>query len=182
MVITDHCEIEKCILGFYKSLYSSNGGVYVASSLMDFIPKLVTKDDNLMLIAVPSCLEVRHDVFGLNASSATGPDGFNGTFYHKCWPIIQLDVCNAVQEFFRVGAVHKFLNTNLVVLIRKAKGANYISQFRPIALSNFLFKIIPKIFSARLSLSLLIGLFCLTSVDLLEVDKSLLMLLRFHSG
>lgn len=38
-----------------------------------------------------------------------------------------------------------------MVLIPKVKGASSISQFHPIALSNFMFKIIPKIISTWLS-------------------------------
>lgn len=36
-------------------------------------------------------------------------------------------------------------------MLPKVKGANVVNQFRPTALSNFFFKIIPKIVSTRLS-------------------------------
>ena len=50
-----------------------------------------------------------------------------------------------------MGKIQGGLNSNLVILLPKVKGAATISQFRPIALTNFIFKIIPKILTTRLS-------------------------------
>ncbi|KAM7517189.1 hypothetical protein LguiA_006772 [Lonicera macranthoides] len=149
--ITAPQEIEDCIVNFYKSLYSSAQSSEIVSSLISYVPHLVSDADNQMLLQVPSDEEVRAAVFGLDPSSAAGPDGFNGYFYHQCWSLVQRDVCKAVQEFFRLGVVHKHLNSNLVILLPKVKGACSVAQFRPIALSNFLFKIITKIISNRVS-------------------------------
>lgn len=126
--LTDPHEIKAVILAYYQTLYSSsvvNSGI---SHLFDFVHKLATEDDNAMLSSVPSWLEIRQAVFGLDAPSAAGPDGFSWAFYHCCWLIIELDVCLAIQEFVRLGAVHKYLNANLIVLLPKVKGANSISQ------------------------------------------------------
>lgn len=40
--------------------------------------------------------------------------------------------------------------TDLIILLLKLQGANSVTQFRPIALSNFLSKINPKILATRL--------------------------------
>lgn len=44
------------------------------------------------------------------------------------------------------------MNSNLVVLIPKTKGAEKIEDFRSIALANFQFKIITKVLANRLAL------------------------------
>lgn len=90
-----------------------------------------------MLTKVPSNLEIRQAVFDLDPSSAAGPDGFSGTFFCHCWSLIEQDGCAAIHEFFWLGVVHKFLNSNLVILLPKVKGACSVSQFRPIALRYF---------------------------------------------
>ncbi|XP_060211975.1 uncharacterized protein LOC132639553 [Lycium barbarum] len=41
---------------------------------------------------LPSESEVKEAVFSLNGDSASGPDGFTGQFYQKCWEVIKLDV------------------------------------------------------------------------------------------
>jgi len=44
------------------------------------------------------------------------------------------------------------MNSNLLVLIPKLAIATLVSDFRPIALANFIFKIITKIIVARVAL------------------------------
>ncbi|XP_060183220.1 uncharacterized protein LOC132613188 [Lycium barbarum] len=43
---------------------------------------------NHRLEQLPDKEEVRKAVFGLNVESASGPDGFTGQFYQKCWDIV----------------------------------------------------------------------------------------------
>ena len=57
---------------------------------------------------------------------------------------------NFVQAFFSKSWLLNNLNSNFVVLIPKIPGACRIIQYRPIALANFSFKIIPKIMADRL--------------------------------
>ncbi|KAK0585801.1 hypothetical protein LWI29_034129 [Acer saccharum] len=57
----------------------------------------------------------------------------------------------AVQDFFHTGRVFPGLNSNFLVLIPKIPNALLIDQFRPIALGNFLFKVITKIIADRLA-------------------------------
>ncbi|KAJ4710362.1 RNA-directed DNA polymerase (Reverse transcriptase) [Melia azedarach] len=90
------------------------------STFQDIIPKLVTDEDNLALTAIPDSSEIKEAVFSLDSDSAPGPDGFSGCFYKNCWDIISYDL------------------------------ADSITQFRPIALANFIFKIILKIMADRL--------------------------------
>jgi len=42
-------------------------------------------------------LEIKNVVINLNGNSALGPDGIGDIFYHSCWEIIGMDICNAVQ-------------------------------------------------------------------------------------
>ena len=56
-----------------------------------------------------------------------------------------MDVVNSVQEFFYTGTLIPNINANILVLIPKVPGAASMGDFRPIALANFQFKIITKI-------------------------------------
>ncbi|XP_060217818.1 uncharacterized protein LOC132645067 isoform X2 [Lycium barbarum] len=53
-----------------------------------------------MLEAIPNEDEIRDAVFGLNADSTPGPDGFGGSFYQSCWEIIKHELIEAIQQFF----------------------------------------------------------------------------------
>ena len=56
-----------------------------------------------------------------------------------------------MKQFFQSNWLYPNANSNFLVLILKVEDAISITQFRPIALENFLFKIIPKILAVRLS-------------------------------
>ena len=120
--------------------------------IVSYILELVSSEENMMLIKCPDFLEIKNVVFNLNGNSALVPGGFSGVFYHSCWDIIGTYVCNVVQQFFKQNLVLHGMNSNVVSLIPKIKGANSIKDYRPIDVSNFKFKIISKILADRLCL------------------------------
>ena len=66
------------------------------------------------------------------------------------WDIVGKDVVHSVQELFQGCLLPNNINSNLIVLISKVRGANSLGDYRPIALANFQFKIITKIVADRL--------------------------------
>ena len=148
----DPNSIKDHIKDFYEKLFTENKDNPPNFGIIkDVIPELVTAADNYLLVATPSNEEIRRAVFSLDPNSAPGPDGFNGSFFQHCWDIVGSDVCEGIKDFFRTGRILENLNSNFLVLIPKSEGASSIGNFRPIVLSNFLFKIITKILAERLS-------------------------------
>ncbi|KAK6150686.1 hypothetical protein DH2020_015618 [Rehmannia glutinosa] len=86
----------------------------------------------------------------MGLDSAPGPDGFSGRFYQHFWDIVSDEVLAAVRYFFVTASFPSGLNTSFMALIPKTKEANAVEDFRPIVMSNFLFKIITKILATRL--------------------------------
>ncbi|KAL6191890.1 hypothetical protein ACLB2K_038279 [Fragaria x ananassa] len=113
------------------------------------IHSLVTEEENNRLIEVPSSDEIWSAIKSMDPDSAPGPDGFNGHFFVSCWDIVGRDVVATVQYFFRTGKLPSSFNSSITILIPKVEHADCIKNFRPIALANFIFKIIPKIISLR---------------------------------
>ena len=150
-IIEDPNEISSHILSYFQGMFKADPNV-VDTGLVDrIIPRLVSDDENTTLIAMPSSDEIFLVMSSMDRSSAPGPDGFGGYFYHHCWSIVGPDVTKAVQSFFSDGFVLPNFNSNLLVLIPKVSGADSVSQLRPIALANFVFKIITRIMADRLS-------------------------------
>ena len=152
VVIEDPKLIEEHILDFYKTLYVD---VQDTSNIEDFIgtyiPELVSSEENMMLIKCLDFLKIKNAIFNLNGNSAPGPYGFGGVFYHSCWKIIVTDVCNVVKQFFKQKWVLPGMNTNVVSLIPKIQGAEFIKHYRPIVVANFKFKIIFNILADQLA-------------------------------
>jgi hypothetical protein len=109
------------------------------------IPSLITDRINTMLTRLPTHEEIKNAVFSLNKDSSPGPDGFGAIFFQTFWNIIKLDVINAVMQFFTSGWIMPNFNANTLVLIPKTDHADNVSDYRPIAIANFKFKLISKI-------------------------------------
>nr|XP_009780673.1 PREDICTED: uncharacterized protein LOC104229689 [Nicotiana sylvestris] len=58
-------------------------------SILEYIPKCITDQDNEFLCRMPYDEEIKNVVLTLSADSTAGPDGYNGAFLHNCWDIIR---------------------------------------------------------------------------------------------
>lgn len=138
----NHFDIQNHIV-FYSDLFNSTEVPISAENmaLISYIVlNLVLVEDNAMLTDILSSEEVKAVVFKMDASSAPGPDGFTGLFFQ-----VGTDVYDAVMYFFIYGVIHSDFNSNFLILIPKVETTNVIENYRPIALGNFLFKVIIKI-------------------------------------
>lgn len=61
--------------------------------------------------------EVEGVVMALDSSISAGPDGFNGTFFAKCWDIIKVDMLEAVEWFFDRFGLPKSISGTKIALI-----------------------------------------------------------------
>ncbi len=139
------------MVDYYQRLYSSSNSCVPFADMSSIIPSLVTESDNGYLTTIPTDEEIKNCVFSMDPGSAPGLDGFSGAFYQNCWNIVGSDVCRGVRQFFQCSWLYPNMNSNFIVFIPKSPDANEITKFRPIALANFFFKIIPKILADRLA-------------------------------
>nr|XP_033510896.1 uncharacterized protein LOC117275700 [Nicotiana tomentosiformis] len=107
--------------------------------------------DNADLTANPSMEELKDVVFSLSPSSAPGPDGLSGRFYHSCWDIIKDDLLLMISDFFEGNQIPKAITHTCLILIPKVDNPHAFNELRPISLSNFSCKIISSLVNQRLS-------------------------------
>ncbi|KAM1340007.1 hypothetical protein ACFX2H_038462 [Malus domestica] len=150
-VLDNQMDISQHVVTYFQDLFSADSSVTDTGLVARIIPKVVTAIENESLLAIPTPDEIFETLKSMDHSSSPGPDGFGGSFYFRCWPIVGNDVVQAVQSFFSQGNILPHFNSNLMILIPKVDGANSVNHLRPIALANFSFKIITKILADRLS-------------------------------
>ena len=112
--------------------------------LLDSIPKLITDQDNNILMAPFTIQEIRKVVFSFSPDKAPGPDGFTTLFYQSYWNIIGWDLLVVVEESRRSKNMLKYFNTTNISIIPKIKDPQTFADFRPISLCNLSYKIITK--------------------------------------
>ena len=120
------------------------------NKMLEPIPRIVSCEDNQMLEAFPTQEEVWATVFGLDPESSAGPDGFSGRFFQECWDIVGNDTYQAVLDFFCGSIIPKAISATLIALIQKKKTPSLFSDYRPISMCNFCYKIISELLVNKL--------------------------------
>ncbi|KAL8151691.1 LOW QUALITY PROTEIN: hypothetical protein V2J09_021499 [Rumex salicifolius] len=98
-----------------------------------------------------SALEMKIDISQISTYKASGDDGFQAIFFHKCWHVVKSSIYSSTHKFFEEGCMLTGLNGTLIALIPKIAKPEKISQFCPISLCNVLYKVITKIMVNKIS-------------------------------
>lgn len=75
---------------------------------------------------------------------APGPYSMNAFFYQKFWHAVGDFVVATALDFLNSSNMASDINHINIVLILKVKNPEKMSDFKPINLCNFIYKIIPK--------------------------------------
>ncbi|GJS23318.1 RNA-directed DNA polymerase, eukaryota, reverse transcriptase zinc-binding domain protein [Tanacetum coccineum] len=98
--------------------------------------------------------EIKKALFDIDDNKAPGLDGFTSKFYKKAWDIVKDDFYNAIKEFFNSGKMLGAINATLISLVPKSMTPQNVSDFRPIACCNVVYKCISKILTNRIKSAL----------------------------
>ena len=81
-----------------------------------------------------------------------GPNGFTMTFFHKCWSVVEKDVMDFFDYFYRHSVFERSMNALFLTLILKKCNVVNIKDFRPINLVGSVYKLLSKVLANRLRL------------------------------
>jgi hypothetical protein len=149
--ITDKHLIQEHIYDFYRGLMGSSEsrGCSLAARTWGSEAR-VSRAENEELLRTYSKDELEQIVCEMKSDTAPGPDGFPTLFFKKFWQLVKHGVLHIVNDFLLGRIDIARLNFGVLSLIPKVPGADHISQFRPIALINVIFKIVSKAVAFKL--------------------------------
>ncbi|KAH9802749.1 reverse transcriptase domain-containing protein [Citrus sinensis] len=133
-------DISEIIHKYFTHIFSSERGSCAAQ--------------NHSLMEPFSPADVREAIFSMHPDKSPGPDGMNPAFYQNFWSIVGDEVSAACLSYISHCEFPANLNETTVILIPKTPNPESITDFRPIALCNVLYKIVAKMLANRLKLIL----------------------------
>lgn len=94
--------------------------------------------------------KVKKVMFDINENKAPSPDGLGSNFFKKRLNIVGEDVSKVVLNFLQTGKLLKEIDSTSITLVPKTKSPLNVTEFRPIACCNVLYKCISKVLCDRL--------------------------------
>ncbi|WCJ24384.1 hypothetical protein M5689_006348 [Euphorbia peplus] len=127
---------------YFNDLFSSNG--CDANSILNNISLKITSDHNNNLIAPFQADEIKAAIFSMHPDKSPGPERFNPCFYQKHWDVVGSKVTTSCLRWLNSGFLPDGIHDTNLVLIQKKLNPKVVSDLRPIALYNVIYKIISK--------------------------------------
>jgi hypothetical protein len=147
-IVTDQ---ERKVEAFTKAFFQLLGRTQPREHAIDLEVLDIPTVDLLELDEMFSEEEIWGVVKDLPPDRAPGPDGFNGAFYQRAWPVIKRDIIAGLLKL-SVGDGRGFarLNRALITLIPKKPDATEVKDYRPISLVHSFAKLFSKLMANRL--------------------------------
>ncbi|XP_062089757.1 uncharacterized protein LOC133796303 [Humulus lupulus] len=143
--------VVNAFLSYYMNLLGSKmeNRRFVQTSIVE-CGVLISEQKGRFLMSDYSNDDVKKVMFDIPGVKAPGPDGYASCFYQDNWELVGAEVCSAVLSFLHTGNLLKELNSTILTLIPKSKCPIGVSDFRPIACCNVLYKVATKMICTRL--------------------------------
>ncbi|KAL2896067.1 hypothetical protein RDABS01_037851 [Bienertia sinuspersici] len=150
-VKSDPDSIDKAFEDFYTDLLGTAQGsrVNIKQEIVN-LGACLNEEQATSLTRAFTNEEIKKALFSIPGSKAPGHDGFNSAFYKESWHYIGDEVCNVVKDFFSHGQMLKQINCTQLALIPKLQFPQSVSEFRPSACCNNIYKVITKQICSRL--------------------------------
>lgn len=142
----DPSDIQRLVRNHFGAIFTTSGSCDFEEAI-EVLDPVVSNEMNSHLQALVTDVLIQKVAKQLGGLKAPGEDGFSSIFYHELWHLVGASVCNTVRSFFKKYDMPPKLNKTLVTLIPKTTSPENLSQFRPISLCNFIYKIISKVLS-----------------------------------
>lgn len=141
--------IGRVAMDYFKTIFSSSQPTMIAQALEEFTPR-VSDDMNAVLRAPYTKEEVDCALSQMHPIKALGPDGMCPLFFQSYWSTVGPNVSEFVLTILNGAEIPHEVNYTFMALIPKKHKPDHMSDFRPIALCNVVYKLISKVLANRL--------------------------------
>ena len=124
------------MIDYFSGLYKSQGTD--VDPIISKVNRKISDSQNELLLRLFEAHEIKNALFSMHLDKSPGPDGMNPGFYQSLLDIVGSEITTTCLQF---------LNNCLIpstVLIPKKGSPGRLSEMRPIALCNGVYKIVSK--------------------------------------
>jgi hypothetical protein len=140
-------------IAYTKDLLVENN-IQARLQCLNTIPTIVIEDQNMLLLQEFSNIEMHRATMDFPKHTAPRIDGILMEFFHEMWQEVGEDIKNHLRETFQEGRMHKELKVGLQSLIPKQGDHSLITNYRPISMLGFTYKIASKTLVSKVQSSL----------------------------
>ena len=138
------CKSNQWLEDYFSELFSTSNPTQL-DGVLEATPWVVTEAMNEGLLGVFSKREVDLALKRMASLKALGLDGMLPIFYQHYWSLIGDDVSLVVLSYLNSGTLLVGLNHTYITLVSKTKSTVRVTEFRPVALCNIIYKLISKV-------------------------------------
>ena len=152
-ILSEPSLVSNHIVSHFQNLFSASPPITrpLLSEIRPFVERVLSEEQILFLARDITDVEIRNTMFSLAKGKAPGPDGFNVDFFTSSWDTVGPSVILAIKDFFREGSLLKEVNSTILTLVPKIPNASSMSDYRPIACCNTVYKCVTKILANRIA-------------------------------
>ena len=137
-------EVAKVVVSYFEKLYTTSYPDRILEVVEAIDPK-VSDEMNQSLIKQFTKDEIEAALKQIHPTKSPGLDGMPAIFYQKYWDIVGNDVVCMVLNVLNSNISMTNINKTFITLIPKTNNLAKMTKFRPISLSNVIYKLISKV-------------------------------------
>ena len=145
--------IAEVVVSYFEKLYTTSHPSRIQEVIDTMEPK-VSVEMNQNLIRQFTKEEVEAALKQMHPTKSPGPNSMSAIFYQKFWDIVGNDVVNMVLNVLNSDMSMVDINKTYITLVPKNCNPSRMTDFRPISLSNVIYKLIAKVLTNHLKLIL----------------------------
>lgn len=136
-------DIQNAFISHYQNLWQEDWAWGPLEA--DLSEPSITELEALQLTRPVEEAEIFKAMRSLPLGKAPGIDGVGASFYRAYWSIIKKEVIEAVQRFFSLSFMPPSWKKTIIALIPKNDSPSLVTDYRPISLCSFTYKLCTKI-------------------------------------